>query len=121
MCHSGETAPLGLRLDSLEHALQGSENGPVLVAGDPEASELIKRLKGLSQPRMPLTGPPFLDQAQIAMIEEWIEAGMPAGETAATETEPEPTRTGPGSRLRLPTSSRSSSSAAPSATRTTAS
>ena len=96
ICHSGDGAPLDLRLDTLENALEGSENGPVLVPGDPEGSELIKRLKGESQPRMPLTGPPFLDDSQITMVEEWIEAGMPSGEAAATEPEPEPTRPGPG-------------------------
>lgn len=112
ICHSGDGAPLGLQLDTLEHALTGSINGPVLLPGDPAGSELIRRLKGESQPRMPLTGPPFLDEGQIAMVERWIEAGMPAGdaaeagpatdagmpagEAAATGAEPEPMRPGPG-------------------------
>ncbi len=56
MCHSGEGAPLGLRLDSLEAAIAGSVNGPVLVSGDPDASELVRRIRGESQPRMPLVG-----------------------------------------------------------------
>lgn len=85
VCHSGDSAPLGLRLDSLEGVLAGSENGPVVVAGDPEASELVRRLRGTSEPRMPLTGPPWLDEADIARIERWIAEGMPAGaETADT-------------------------------------
>jgi hypothetical protein len=32
--------------------------------------ELIRRLKGLSQPRMPVTGPPFLSDAAIARFEQ---------------------------------------------------
>lgn len=85
VCHSGDSAPLGLRLDSLDGLLAGSENGPVVVAGDPAASELVRRLRGISQPRMPLTGPPWLEEADITRIEQWIADGMPTGaETADT-------------------------------------
>jgi mono/diheme cytochrome c family protein len=82
MCHSGEYAPLGLELDSLANALRGSENGPVLVAGD-MASPLLGRIKGEIEPRMPMDGPPWLDDGQIALIAAWVEAGMPEGEAAA--------------------------------------
>lgn len=58
-CHSDVSAPLGLELDTFQNALEGSMNGPVLVPGDPAGSELIRRLKGESLPRMPLTGPPL--------------------------------------------------------------
>jgi mono/diheme cytochrome c family protein len=75
VCHNGDGAPLGLRLDSHAALMMGSQKGPVVVAGDPEASELVRRLRGVSQPRMPLTGPPFLDEAQIALISNWIRAG----------------------------------------------
>lgn len=95
LCHSGEDAPLGLRLDTLDGARRGSRNGPVLVPGDPDASELVRRIRGESEPRMPLTGPPFLDEAEIAMVERWVAAGMPAGDTAAAP-EPKPARTRPG-------------------------
>lgn len=77
LCHSGPQAPLGLSLDSLEQLLAGSQRGPVVRAGDPASSELLKRLKGLSLPRMPLNGPPFLSAAEIALFERWIAAGMP--------------------------------------------
>lgn len=107
-CHSGFIAPLGLELDTYESALEGSSNGPVLLSGNPAGSELIRRLKGESLPRMPLTGPPFLDEDQIAMVERWIETGMPAGDEAESgpateaamptgeESEPEQARPGPG-------------------------
>lgn len=96
ICHSGDAAPLGLRLDTLDYALEGSENGKVLVPGDPAGSELVKRLKGESQPRMPLTGPPFLDEAQIAIVERWIAAGMPPGDAADADPAPERAQPGPG-------------------------
>jgi hypothetical protein len=46
VCHSGEAAPLGLRLDSFESILKGSNKGPIVKAGAPDGSELIRRLKG---------------------------------------------------------------------------
>ncbi|NQD93240.1 hypothetical protein HP532_11350 [Pseudomonas sp. CrR25] len=79
LCHSGPQAPLGLVLDNLEQLLAGSRRGPVVRAGDPAGSELLKRLKGLSQPRMPLTGPPFLSTAEIALFENWIVGGLQPG------------------------------------------
>ncbi len=79
-CHSGEDAVLGLRLDSLDGIRRGSDNGPVAIAGKPADSELVRRIKGISEPRMPLTGPPFLNNVQIAAIEAWVAAGMPGTE-----------------------------------------
>lgn len=81
ICHSGEDAPLGLRLDTLDGVLAGSENGPVVRAGD-VASPLLQRLRGEAEPQMPLDGPPFLDPDQIALVEGWVMAGMPAGSLA---------------------------------------
>ena len=80
LCHSGPAAPLALRLDSREGILAGSSGGAVVVAGDPAASELVKRLKGESLPRMPMTGPPYLSDQEVALFEQWILAGMPAGD-----------------------------------------
>lgn len=76
MCHSGLGAGKGLRLDSYEAALAGSSRGAVLVAGDPEGSELIRRLKGASLPRMPFLSYPLPDE-QIEMIAVWIANGLP--------------------------------------------
>lgn len=90
-CHSGEFAPLGLQLDSFGGLIAGSENGPVVIPGDPGASPLIHRLLGRAEPRMPLDGPPFLDDDQIAAISAWIGNGAegPAADTAgAAPAEP---------------------------------
>jgi hypothetical protein len=75
MCHSEIGASRGLRLDSYAAALAGSQRGAVLMPGNPEASELMLRLRGLSSPRMPFLGPP-LPQAEIDVIERWIAAGL---------------------------------------------
>jgi uncharacterized membrane protein len=93
MCHAGEGAPLGLRLDSHAALMKGSSKGPVVKPGDPAGSELIRRLKGESQPRMPLTGPPFLSAGEIALFERWITDGArPAGQpvVAAAPAAPRP-------------------------------
>lgn len=79
MCHSGQAAPAGLRLDTLDAVLKGGAKGPVVKAGAPATSELVRRIKGISQPRMPMTGPPFLADSEIALIERWIAGGLPAG------------------------------------------
>lgn len=83
VCHAGAAAPLGLRLDSLDGVLKGSTRGPVVKAADAAGSELIRRIKGLSQPRMPMTGPPYLAEPEIALIERWVASGLERGDTAS--------------------------------------
>ena len=96
VCHSGAAAPAGLRLDSLANLQQGSANGPVALPGDPAASELVRRIRGDSQPRMPLTGPPYLSDAEIAMIEQWVAGGMAPAPAGAGTVAPPPQRRRPG-------------------------
>lgn len=77
-CH-GEAKQKGdLRLDSKEAILKGGEDGPALVAGSPEKSELVRRIK---LPRnhkeaMPSKGKGLTPQ-EIATIEYWIKQGAP--------------------------------------------
>jgi len=86
MCHSGPSAAAGLRLDTLEGLLAGSAKGPAVKQGDPASSELLRRLTGSSQPRMPMTGPPFLTDAQVALFEHWIAGGLKAGNAVPPPT-----------------------------------
>lgn len=94
-CHSGEDAPLGLTLDSYAGAIAGSENGPVAIA-NVLSSPVLQRLRGETQPQMPLDGPPFLTDAEIALVTDWIVAGMPEGNPGAIPASPERSRPGPG-------------------------
>jgi len=87
LCHAGAAAPRGLRLDSLDAIKAGSERGAVVTAGDAENSELIRRLKGSSVPRMPMTGPPYLADAEIELFERWITAGMPPAAVASDRSD----------------------------------
>jgi uncharacterized membrane protein/mono/diheme cytochrome c family protein len=77
-CHSSTKVKGELRLDSKEFVLKGGEGGPVLVAGQPEKSELIRRIK---LPRdhedaMPTKGK-GLTANEIATLEFWIKQGAP--------------------------------------------
>ncbi len=83
LCHNGEGAPNGLQLGSYAAAIKGGDNGPVFKPGASAGSELIKRLKGERQPRMPLTGPPFLSDQEISLIAAWIDAGALPGKADA--------------------------------------
>lgn len=77
VCH-GATAPrAGLSLDSYQSLMKGGKSGPAVVPGKPAESELIRRLSGVSEPRMPFTGPPWLTDDEMRTIEAWVAAGAP--------------------------------------------
>jgi len=75
MCHASAAPSAGLALDGIDALLAGSARGPVVVPGDPDASELVRRMRGASLPRMPLTGPPYLSDEEIDLFVRWIAAG----------------------------------------------
>jgi hypothetical protein len=76
VCHGGTDPRAGLSLDDYRSMMKGSKNGgAVIIPGDPGKSEMILRLKGMSEPRMPFTGPPWLTDAEMETIERWIAAG----------------------------------------------
>ncbi len=83
MCHSGDTAPLGLQLGDYESLMRGSVNGPVIIPNGADSSPLLQRISGAAQPRMPLAGPP-LETSDIELIGEWIANGA-AGPDEASE------------------------------------
>ena len=77
-CH-GETKVKGeLRLDSKEFVFKGGKNGSILTPGNPEKSEIIRRV---SLPRnhkeaMPSKGK-GLSSSEIATLSFWIQQGAP--------------------------------------------
>jgi hypothetical protein len=77
-CHNAEKKAGGLSLASYADVVKGGESGPVVKAGDPDGSLLIKVLKGPvidpEVPRMPLKRDP-LSADQIQKIADWIKAG----------------------------------------------
>lgn len=75
ICHQGDAAPLGLKLESLKDLMVGSNNGPVVIAGEPDKSEILLRIRGVKKPRMPMTGPPWLTTSEETILSDWIAAG----------------------------------------------
>ena len=75
-CHGEKKQKGGLRLDSLESAMQGGDGGAAVTPGDLEASLLIK---AISYADSDLQMPPDnkLEAAQIADLEKWIKMGAP--------------------------------------------
>jgi hypothetical protein len=51
-----------------------------VIAGNPSGSYLVQKLEGAPDIvglRMPRNGPPFLTDAQVALIRQWIQNGAP--------------------------------------------
>ncbi len=75
-CHGSERQKGGLRLDSRDAAFKGGETGPVIVAGHPEKSELVRAINYEADGfQMPPTGK--LDADSIAALTDWVKRGAP--------------------------------------------
>ena len=75
-CHGGGEAVQGkLDLRLRRFLARGGGSGPSIVAGKPEASLLLKRIKSGVMPPTPKKVP----AEQIAIVERWIAEGAPAG------------------------------------------
>lgn len=70
-CHGGEQIKEGLSFASYDTLMVGSDNGPVVVPGDPDNSLIVKQLLN---GKMPKRGPK-LTPDQIQIIIDWILAG----------------------------------------------
>lgn len=75
MCHGPQGAARGLHLDSYLGVMAGGDDGPVVLSGDADASELIRRLRGESLPRMPFLSYPLADD-EIRLIALWVDGGL---------------------------------------------
>lgn len=72
-CHNQE-GPLELDLNAYGTVMAGSDNGPVVIPGEPANSVLITKTTG-SEPHFN----EFSEQ-ELELIRQWIEAGAPEGE-----------------------------------------
>jgi hypothetical protein len=66
--------PEGFRLTSFESTLAADDRARI-VPGKPNASELVRRIRGQARPRMPFDGPPYLEREEVQLIEDWIAQG----------------------------------------------
>ena len=77
-CHGPTKTKGKLRLDKKEFVMKGGEDGVVLVAGHPEKSDLIRRIKlpAGHDDAMPTKGKRLTDH-DIELLEYWIKQGAP--------------------------------------------
>ena len=74
-CHGPDAQESGLRVDTREFLLKGSEKYPVVVNGDPAASVLMTAIKQETDLQMPPDEK--LTEQQISDFQRWIKMGMP--------------------------------------------
>ena len=80
-CHGAPLQKSGLRLDAKHAAFKGSDNGPVIVPGNADASELFRRITtDVADERMPSEGQP-LNANEIKLLQRWIDGGANWPET----------------------------------------
>lgn len=77
-CHGDEKVKGELRLDKKEFVFKGGENGPVIVPGNAQKSELYRRITLPADHKevMPSKGK-LLSKGDIDIIEFWIQKGAP--------------------------------------------
>jgi hypothetical protein len=82
VCHGKEKQKAGLRLDSREAILKGSDSGPVLVPREPDKSRLIEVIRYQGETKMPPKQQ--LPAEAIAALAEWVKQGAPYPAAAST-------------------------------------
>ena len=74
-CHGQKKQMAGLRLDSRAALLQGGDNGPVIVAGEPDRSRLVQAVRHAGPLKMPPNN--RLSERAVAGLAEWVRMGAP--------------------------------------------
>lgn len=76
-CHNPNKAKGGLILTSADGIRKGGEDGKVFVAGNPDGSELVRRLMlpKEDEDRMPPKDKPAPTEEEVALLKWWIQSG----------------------------------------------
>jgi uncharacterized membrane protein len=76
-CHNAQKRKGKLQLDSFENVMRGGKDGKVVKPGDPQHSELFRRINLSPDEKdfMPTDGKPPLTTSEIKVIELWITSG----------------------------------------------
>jgi hypothetical protein len=74
-CHGSRKQESGLRLDSRQGVLRGSDGGPVVVPGNPNESLLIEAVRRDGAIKMPPKSK--LAPQAIADLTKWVQIGLP--------------------------------------------
>jgi hypothetical protein len=85
-CHGPKKQSAGLRLDTSAGLRQGSDRGPVIVAGQADKSLLIRAVR--RQTDTPMPPKQALPATAVAALTQWVEQGavLPPDRTASAET-----------------------------------
>lgn len=87
-CHGVRKQEAGLRLDTAAATIRGSDNGPVVVPGQPAGSGLLDRVSTKDKDsRMPPEGA-ALSAREIATLKHWIQSGTPHPDDETSEKDP---------------------------------
>jgi cytochrome c553 len=82
-CHNAKLKTAGLDLSTAEGFVHGAQSGPIVAAGNPDGSRLIKVVGYSETLKMPPTGK--LADEEIADLAAWVKMGAPwPGAPAAT-------------------------------------
>jgi mono/diheme cytochrome c family protein len=74
-CHGPKKQQGGLRLDSRPAFQSGGDNGPVVIAGKPDQSVLVKAVRREGELKMPPKEKLAADQVEV--LTEWVRMGAP--------------------------------------------
>ncbi|MFO1001381.1 MAG: PSD1 and planctomycete cytochrome C domain-containing protein [Planctomycetaceae bacterium] len=82
-CHGSAKQWAGLRLDSREAILKGGDSGPAAVAGQPDASLLIRAVRHDDE-NLKMPQDDRLTDKQVEILTDWVRSGLPFPATATT-------------------------------------
>jgi hypothetical protein len=74
-CHGPKKQRSGLRLDSRASLLEGGDEGPAVVPGDPDKSLLVQAVRRVGSLKMPPDGK--LPPQAVADLAAWVKMGAP--------------------------------------------
>ena len=74
LCHGEKEPKDGVNLTTYATVMAGGKEGPIVVAGNAEESEIVEVIQAGHEPRMPFKQEPLADE-EIARITAWVEQG----------------------------------------------
>lgn len=75
-CHGTAKQWAGLRLDSREAILKGGDSGPAAIAGEPNASLLIRAVRHEDE-NLKMPQDDKLTDQQVEILTSWVKSGLP--------------------------------------------
>lgn len=74
-CHNDADRDGEFSLESYASLMQGLEDGPALLPGDPDTSRIVRLLTGMDEPQMPPEDEPQPSAEEIETLKLWVEQG----------------------------------------------